>query len=105
MVIYISFNRMSYAMDVLDQKVKSEALREYLLSRRMCSVENLTVVFDVSPGELWPLVEELREKGYARIAQKSCGSSCTTCSTTCETSSIDTTAIIVSLEKSSEDDE
>lgn len=84
-----------------------DQIMEVLTPRRMMTVGNLALQFEVEPEELHPQLKLLDAEGRLRYAQSKCDgvcSSCSTCSTTsgstttADESGVDPTAIIISLE-------
>lgn len=84
-----------------------DQIMEVLTPRRMMTVGNLSLQFEVEPEELHSRLLELEADGRVRYAQSKCSGSCSTCSTCTvsssaevqkETPGIDPTAIVISLE-------
>lgn len=82
-------------------------IMDVLTPRRMMSLGNLALHFDMKPEALHPRLEELAEEGRVRYAQSRCSGSCSTCSTCTVSSSgetqaesdvLDSTAIVISCE-------
>ena len=84
-----------------------DQIMEVLTPRRMMTVGNLALHFDMEPAALHPRLEQLEAGGRIRYALSRCSGSCSTCSTCTVSSSgevdaaapaVDPTAIIISLE-------
>jgi predicted metal-binding protein len=86
---------------------------EVLTPRRMMTVGNLALLFEMEPEELHPLLKQLNAAGRVRYALSKCSGSCSTC-TTCTTSAsgeiieeepgVDPTAIVISMELRKQED-
>ncbi len=89
-------------------------IMETLTPRRMMTVGNLALHFDVEPEVLHPRLQELACDGRVRYAQSRCSGECSTCSTCSSSGSgepvaepepaVDPTAIVISLEIRPSDD-
>lgn len=91
-----------------------DQIMEILTPRRMMTVGNLALQFELEPEELHPRLQELDAAGRIRYALSKCDGVCSSCST-CTTSSsgevtndtesgVDPTAIIISLEIRKQED-
>lgn len=91
-----------------------DQIMEVLTPRRMMTVGNLALQFEMEPEELHPRLKQLDAAGRVRYALSKCNGACSTCST-CSTSAsgevtndaepaVDPTAIIISLELRKEED-
>ncbi|MDF7823007.1 FeoC-like transcriptional regulator [Pontiellaceae bacterium B12227] len=91
-----------------------DQIMEVLTPRRMMTVGNLALQFEMEPAELHPRLEQLDAEGRIRYALSKCDGVCSTCSTCSTTSSgimagndesgVDPTAIVISLELRKTDD-
>jgi len=85
-----------------------EQIMEVLTSRRMMSVGNLALHFDMEPEALQPRLDLLEAGGRIRYALSRCKGSCSTCSS-CPSGEgdtevfapppVDPTAIVISLDR------
>jgi len=85
-----------------------DQIMDVLTPRRMMTVGNLALYFDMEPEELHPRLQQLDAGGRIRYALSKCSGSCSSCSTCTVSSSgevtndaepgVDPTAIIISLE-------
>ncbi|MDF7798735.1 FeoC-like transcriptional regulator [Pontiellaceae bacterium B1224] len=90
-----------------------DQIMEVLTPRRMMTVGNLALQFEMEPEELHPQLKQLDSDGRIRYALSKCNGACSTCST-CTTSAsgeiieeepkVDPTAIVISLELRPSDD-
>ncbi|MDF7807886.1 hypothetical protein P4E94_10595 [Pontiellaceae bacterium B12219] len=89
-----------------------DQIMEVLTPRRMMTVGNLALQFEIKPEELDIHLKELDAAGRIRYALSKCNgvcSSCSTCSTSAgeepleENPAIDPTTIVISLEISGSD--
>jgi len=91
-----------------------DQIMDVLTPRRMMTVGNLALHFDMEPDELHPRLQQLDAAGRIRYALSKCNGACSSC-TTCSVSStgevindaepaVDPTAIIISLEIRKQDD-
>lgn len=91
-----------------------DQIMEILTPRRVMTVGNLAMQFEMEPAELHPRLEQLDADGRVRYALSKCDGVCSTC-VTCTTSSsgvvtsdtelgVDPTAIVISLEIRKSDD-
>ena len=89
-------------------------IMEVLTPRRMMTVGNLALHFDMEPEALHPDLQQLDADGRIRYALSKCNGACSSC-TTCTVSStgevindtslaVDPTAIVISLELRKQDD-
>jgi hypothetical protein len=90
-----------------------DQIMEILTPRRMMTVGNLALQFEMKPEELHPQLKELDADGRIRYALSKCDGVCSSCSTCTTTSSdtsleegpaVDPTAIVISLELRRDDD-
>jgi predicted metal-binding protein len=91
----------------------NDQIMEVLTPRRMMTVGNLALQFEVKPEDLHEHLKELDAAGRIRYALSKCNGACSTCST-CTTSpsgeiieekpAIDPTTIVISLEIRPSDD-
>ncbi|MEI6891340.1 MAG: FeoC-like transcriptional regulator [Pontiella sp.] len=91
-----------------------DQIMNVLTPRRMMSVGNLALQFEMEPEVLHPRLEQLVADGRVRYAQSKCSGSCSTCSTCTESPSgkkeaeaappVDPTVIVISLEMLNQDD-
>lgn len=87
------------------QLQRDQEILNYLLKRRMCSVENLALSVGGTPESIWPRVKDFASRGLVRIAHKSCGSACSSCGSSCESIKEIGTAIVISLQRKEPEDE
>lgn len=91
-----------------------DQIMEILTPRRMMTVGNLALQFEMEPAELHPRLEQLDAEGRIRYALSKCNGSCSTCATCTVSSSgvvtndaalgVDPSAIVISLELRKGDD-
>lgn len=88
-----------------------DQIMEVLTPRRMMSVGNLALHFEMEPEALQPRLDLLEAAGRIRYALSRCSGSCSTCSS-CpsgeasdefEPPPVDPTAIVISLERRPEE--
>jgi predicted metal-binding protein len=91
----------------------NDQIMEVLTPRRMMTVGNLALQFEVKPEDLHDHLKELDAAGRIRYAFSKCNGACSTCSTCTTTTdgdivveepAVDPTAIVISLELRSSDD-
>lgn len=85
-----------------------DQIMDVLTPRRMMTVGNLALHFDMEPEELHPRLQQLDAGGRIRYALSKCNGACSTCSTCTVSPSgevtndaepgVDPAAIIISLE-------
>lgn len=86
-----------------------DQIMEVLTQRRMMSVANLALHTGIEPQALIPLLHQLEADGRVRFALSKCAGTCSSCSSGCgderadAPAGIDATAIVISLDRRSED--
>ena len=82
-----------------------DQIMKVLTARRMMSVGNLALHFEMEPEAMLPRLNQLEAAGRIRYAMSRCSGSCSTCST-CSSEEgencappVDVTAIVISLER------
>ncbi|MBN2702571.1 MAG: hypothetical protein JXR23_00030 [Pontiellaceae bacterium] len=90
-----------------------DQIMDVLTERRMMSVGNLALHFAMEPEELQPRLDQLEAGGRIRFAQSRCAGSCSSCSScpsdgddadACAPPPVDSTAIVISMERRREED-
>lgn len=88
-----------------------DQIMEVLTKRRMMSVGNLALHFEMEPEELQPRLDQLEADDRIRFAVSRCSGSCSTCSTCsseedageCGIPPVDPTSIVISMERRAEE--